>query len=185
MACDFDIEIRRGAGAYICGEETALFNSLEGFRGEPRNKPPFPTQAGLFRQPTVVNNVETLVNVPIILGDGGAAYASVARRIPTGPRLFCLCGHVGRPGVYEVPMGATLRQLVDDCRRRCRERQFAGGAAGRRGRHVCLAQRIDVPLTFEGTRAIGATLGSGVVMLFDDSVDLQDRYCCASPLLPP
>ena len=169
----FDIELRRGAGAYICGEETALFNSIEGYRGEPRNKPPFPTQAGLFRQPTVVNNVETLVNVPIIINRGGAAYAAVGTENSTGPRLFCVSGHVGRPGIYEAPMGATLRQLL----------AMAGGVAGTgRMQAVLLGgaagafispKEIDVQLTFEGTRAIGATLGSGVVMLFDDSVDLK------------
>ena len=106
----FDIEIRRGAGAYICGEETALFNSIEGYRGEPRNKPPFPTQSGLFRQPTAVNNVETLVNVPRIIREGGAAYAKLGTDNSAGTRLFCLCGHVARPGVYEIAMGTTLRQ---------------------------------------------------------------------------
>jgi NADH-quinone oxidoreductase subunit F len=169
----FDIELRRGAGAYICGEETALFNSIEGHRGEPRNKPPFPTQAGLFRQPTVVNNVETLINVPIIINHGGAAYASVGTDASTGPRLFCLCGHVERPGIYEAPMGTTLRQLLT----------LAGGTAGTgRLKAILLGgaagtfvspREIDVPLTFEGTRSIGATLGSGVVMLFDDSIDLK------------
>jgi NADH-quinone oxidoreductase subunit F len=169
----FDIELRRGAGAYICGEETALFNSIEGHRGEPRNKPPFPTQAGLFRQPTVVNNVETLVNVPVIVREGGAAYAKVGTENSTGPRLFCLSGHVTRPGIYEVPMGTTLRELI----------AMAGGVAGTgRLQAVLLGgaagtfvspKEIDVPLTFEGTRAIGATLGSGVVMLFDDSIDFK------------
>ena len=169
----FDIELRRGAGAYICGEETALFNSIEGYRGEPRNKPPFPTQAGLFRQPTVVNNVETLINVPIILGEGGAAYAKIGTENSTGPRLFCLCGHVGRPGVYEAPMGTTLRQLIamaDGVAGTGRlQAILLGGAAGT----FVSPKEIDVPLTFEGTRAIGATLGSGVVMLFDDSIDLK------------
>ena len=169
----FNIEIRRGAGAYICGEETALFNSIEGYRGEPRNKPPFPTQAGLFRQPTAVNNVETLVNVPGIIRDGGAAYAALGTENSAGTRLFCLSGHVARPGVYEIAMGATLRQLID----------LAGGVAGSgRLQAVLLGgaagtfvapTELDVPLTFEGTRAIGATLGSGVVMLFDDTVDLR------------
>jgi NADH-quinone oxidoreductase subunit F len=169
----FDIELRRGAGAYICGEETALFNSIEGHRGEPRNKPPFPTQAGLFRQPTVVNNVETLINVPIILGEGGAAYARVGTENSAGPRLFCVCGHVGRPGVYEAPMGTTLRQLLamaDGTAGTGRlQAILLGGAAGT----FISPKEIDVPLTFEGTRAIGATLGSGVVMLFDDSIDLK------------
>ncbi len=169
----FDIELRRGAGAYICGEETALFNSIEGHRGEPRNKPPFPTQAGLFRQPTVVNNVETLINVPLIMREGGAAYAQIGTENSTGPRLFCLCGHIGRPGIYEVPMGATLRQLVNTAGgvggNGRLQAVLLGGAAGT----FVSPKELDVPLTFEGTRAISATLGSGVVMLFDDSIDLR------------
>ena len=169
----FDIELRRGAGAYICGEETALFNSIEGYRGEPRNKPPFPAQSGLFHQPTVVNNVETIVNVPEILLGGGAAYARIGTAQSTGYRLFCLSGHVVRPGVYELPFGATLRQMIE----------LAGGVGGNgRLQAVLLGgaagafvspRELDTPLTFEGTRAIGATLGSGVVMLFDDSIDLK------------
>jgi NADH-quinone oxidoreductase subunit F len=169
----FDIEVRRGGGAYICGEETALFNSIEGYRGEPRNKPPFPTDSGLFRQPTAVNNVETLANVPRIILEGGAAYALTATESSTGTRLFCLSGHVRCPGLYEAPMGTTLRALID----------LAGGVAGSgRLQAVLLGgaagtfvspEELDVPLSFEGMRAIGATLGSGVVMLFDDTVDLR------------
>jgi len=169
----FDIELRRGAGAYICGEETALFNSIEGYRGEPRNKPPFPTQAGLFRLPTVINNVETLVNVPEIIRVGGAAYARIGTAQSAGYRLFCLSGHVARPGVYEVPFGITLRELIS----------LAGGVGGNGQLQAVLLggaagafvapKELDTPLTFEGTRAIGATLGSGVVMLFDSGVDLK------------
>ncbi|MES1241461.1 MAG: NAD(P)H-dependent oxidoreductase subunit E [Acidobacteriota bacterium] len=169
----FDIELRRGAGAYICGEETALLNSLEGERGEPRNKPPFPTQAGLFGQPTAINNVETLVNVLPILIDGGKTYASVGTERSTGPKLFCLSGHVKRPGVYEVPFGTTLRELIDKAGgfggSGNIQAILLGGAAGA----FITPDQIDVPLTFEGTRAIGAALGSGVVMPFDDTVDLR------------
>ena len=109
----FDIELRRGAGAYICGEETALFNSIEGFRGEPRNKPPFPVESGLFGKPTVVNNVETLVNVLDIVRDGGKAFAATGTEQSTGTKLFCVSGCAARPGVYEVPFGLTLRALID------------------------------------------------------------------------
>jgi NADH-quinone oxidoreductase subunit F len=130
----FNVEIRRGAGAYICGEETALFNSIEGYRGEPRSKPPFPTESGLFRQPTVVNNVETLVNVPYILRESGAVFAQVGTEISAGTRLFCLSGHVARPGVYEVVMGTTLQTLIHMAGGRVRQRQVASGASGRRGR---------------------------------------------------
>ena len=105
----FDIELRRGAGAYICGEETALFNSIEGLRGEPRNKPPFPVQSGVFRKPTVINNVETLLNVLEIAEKGGDWFAATGTAGSTGTKLFCLCGCVTRPGVYEVPFGATLK----------------------------------------------------------------------------
>jgi NADH-quinone oxidoreductase subunit F len=170
----FDIEIRKGGGAYICGEETAIFNSIEGFRGEPRNKPPFPVQSGVFGKPTVINNVETLVNVLEILRIGGPAYAHIGTPDSTGPRLFCLSGCVTRPGVYEVPFGATLRQLLD----------MAGGVAGGRPLQAILlggaagvfvrADELDMPLTFEGARAAQATLGSGVIMVFDDTVDMLD-----------
>ena len=169
----FSIEIRRGAGAYICGEETALFNSIEGYRGEPRNKPPFPTQSGLFRQPTAVNNVETMVNTPGIILDGGAAYARLGTENSAGTRLFCLCGHVARPGVYEIAMGTTLRQVInlagDVVGSGKLQAVLLGGAAGT----FVGPQELDMPLSFEGTRADGATLGSGVVMLFDDTVDLR------------
>jgi NADH-quinone oxidoreductase subunit F len=171
---NLDIELRRGAGAYICGEETALFESIEGKRGEPRNKPPFPVEVGLFGKPTAINNVETLVNVLDIVGEdgGAAAFKAIGTEGSAGPKLFCVSGNVGRPGVYEVPFGVTLRQLID----------LAGGVpGGREIRAVLLggaagvfvgADALDVPLTFEGTRAIGATLGSGVVMVFDETADL-------------
>ena len=166
----FDIEIRRGAGAYICGEETALFNSIEGKRGEPRNKPPFPVQVGLFGQPTVVNNVETLVNVPVLLREGGAAYGGIGTSGSAGPKLFCVSGEVARPGLYEAPFGITLRQLLELAGAAPARAVLLGGAAG-----VFVGPAdLDVPLTFEGTRAIGATLGSGVVMVFGERVDLLD-----------
>jgi NADH-quinone oxidoreductase subunit F len=170
----FDIEVRRGAGAYICGEETALFESIEGKRGEPRNKPPFPVEVGLFGKPTVVNNVETLANIPLVLEMGGEAYARIGTEGSTGPRLFCLSGHVERPGVYEVEFGATLRDLIE----------LAGGVSGGRDIRAILLggaagvfvgpDALDMPLTFEATRAAGATLGSGVIMVFDETVDLVD-----------
>jgi NADH-quinone oxidoreductase subunit F len=168
----YDVEIRRGAGAYICGEETAIFNSIEGYRGEPRNKPPFPVEVGLFGRPTLVNNVETLVNVLPILTGGAATFAAIGTGRSTGPKLFCLSGAVARPGVYEVPFGTTLRELLD----------LAGGlTAGRSLRAVLLGgaagafvppDGLDVPLTFEGAAEAGVTLGSGVVMVLDDTVEL-------------
>ena len=171
---DLDIELRRGAGAYICGEETALFNSIEGLRGEPRNKPPFPVEVGLFGKPTAVNNVETLVNVLQIVGSdsGAAAFKAIGTEGSTGPKLFCVSGNVTRPGVYEVEFGVTLGELL----------ALAGGVAGGRALKAVLLggaagvfvgpEALDTPLTFEATRAIGATLGSGVVLVFDETADL-------------
>ncbi|MER6139907.1 NAD(P)H-dependent oxidoreductase subunit E [Streptomyces sparsogenes] len=165
----FDIEIRRGAGAYICGEETAIFNSIEGRRGEPRSKPPFPVEKGLFGKPTAVNNVETLVNVLPILTEGAEAYAAVGTGASTGTKLFCVSGAVDRPGVYELPFGATLRELLDLAGSPPTLRaMLLGGAAG----GFLRPDELDVPLTFEGTRAAGATLGSGVVLVLDESVEL-------------
>ena len=168
----FDIEVRRGAGAYIAGEETALVNSIEGKRAEPRNKPPFPAQSGLFGKPTAINNVETLLCVPEILRIGGPAFAAVGTPTSTGTRLFCLSGCVERPGLYEYEFGVTLRQVIE----------AAGGVRGGRAvRAVLLGgaagsfvgpDALDTPLTFEGVRAAGATLGSGVVLVLDDAVDV-------------
>ncbi len=168
----FDIELRRGAGAYICGEETALFNSIEGYRGEPRNKPPFPVQKGLFGKPTIVNNVETLANIPEIILAGGKAFAGIGTPDSTGTKLFCLSGHIAQPGLYEVPFGATLRQLIE-LAGGVREGKklkavLLGGAAG----SFVTPNEIDVPLSFEGVRGIGASLGSGVVMVLDETAEL-------------
>jgi NADH-quinone oxidoreductase subunit F len=168
----FDIEVRRGAGAYIAGEETALCNSIEGKRAEPRNKPPFPAQSGLFGKPTAINNVETLLCVLEILRIGGPAFAAIGTENSTGTRLFCLSGHVERPGLYEYEFGVTLRQVID----------AAGGVRGGRPLRAVLLggaagsfvgpDALDAPLTFEGMRAIGATLGSGVVLVLDDTADM-------------
>ena len=168
----FDIEVRRGAGAYIAGEETALINSLEGKRAEPRNKPPFPAQSGLFGKPTAVNNVETLLSVLEILRVGGPAFAAIGTSNSTGTRLFCLSGCVERPGLYEYDFGVTLGEVVD----------AAGGVRGGRPLQAVLLggaagsfvgpSALDMPLTFEAVRAAGATLGSGVVLVLDDTVDV-------------
>ena len=171
----FDMEIRRGAGAYICGEETAIFESIEGKRGEPRNKPPFPVEVGLFGKPTLVNNVETLANVLPIVLKGGAAFAGTGTPESTGTRLFCLSGAVARPGVYEVPFGTTLSALLTlagmNAASAARIRAvLLGGAAGT----FLRADELDLTLTHEAARAANATLGSGVVMVFDDTMDVRD-----------
>ena len=168
----FDVELRRGAGAYICGEETAIFESIEGKRGEPRAKPPFPVEVGLFGAPTVVNNVETLVNVLDIVLGSGPSFAESGTEGSTGTKLLCVSGHVERPGTYEVGFGATLREVLE----------LAGGVPGGRALQAVLLggaagsfvgpDDLDVPLTFEGARDAGTTLGSGVVLVLDETVDL-------------
>ncbi len=170
----FDLEIRRGGGAYICGEETALFNSIEGRRGEPRSKPPFPAQSGLFGKPTVVNNVETLVNVLDIVNEGGAAWARTGTPASTGTRLFCLSGHIAKPGLYEIECGRTLREAIELAggipNGRALQAILLGGAAGT----FVGPSALDMPLSFEGARDAKATLGSGVIMVFDETADLHD-----------
>src|SRR5947209_7926421 len=164
----FEIELRIGAGAYVCGEETALFQSIEGFRGEPRNKPPFPVEVGLFGKPTAVNNVETLFNVLDVVAEGGEEFASVGTEASTGTRLFCVSGCVERPGLYELPFGATLRSLLELAGSAAPKAVLLGGAAGA----FVGPELLDLPLTYEDTRAAGVTLGSGVVIVYDEQSDL-------------
>ena len=167
----FDIDVRRGAGAYICGEETALFNSLEGYRGEPRSKPPFPTEVGLFGRPTVVNNVETLHNVPVILDSGAVGFRAVGTAESPGTKLFSVAGDVSGPGVYEVPFGMPLGELLALAGAPASPGAvLLGGAAG----IFVPPGASDVPLTFEDVRAAELTLGSGAVTVFGAAVDIGD-----------
>ncbi|MCI0394345.1 MAG: NAD(P)H-dependent oxidoreductase subunit E [Chloroflexi bacterium] len=169
----FDIELRLGAGAYICGEETALFEAIEGKRGFPRIKPPFPVTHGLFHQPTAISNVETLVAALAALNAGVDAWRSLGTEQSPGTKLFCLSGHVSRPGVYEVPFGITIRELLD----------LAGGVPGGKQVQAVLMggaagvfigpEQLGTPLTYEDARANGIPLGSGVVMVFNETADLR------------
>jgi NADH-quinone oxidoreductase subunit F len=144
-----------------------------GKRGEPRNKPPYPVHSGLFSRPTVVNNVETLVNVLDILSRGGPAFGAIGTAASTGTKLFCVSGSARYPGVYEVPFGITLGGLLDMAGGvrdgRSLQAILLGGAAGT----FVMPSELDIPLTFEGTRAAGASVGSGAVLVFDDTVDLR------------
>ena len=175
MGSDFslDIELRRGAGAYICGEETALFEAIEGKRGFPRMKPPYPTTFGLFGMPTAVNNVETLCAVPGIIEQGADWFKAIGAADSAGPKLVSVSGHVARPGVYEIEPGITLRHFLDEvCGGVSGELQtvLMGGAAGA----FLKPEDIDVRLTFEDLRAAGSTFGSGAIMVFNRTVDLRD-----------
>ncbi|PYO43453.1 MAG: NADH-quinone oxidoreductase subunit F [Gemmatimonadetes bacterium] len=173
---DLKIYLVRGAGAYICGEETALMNSIEGKRGNPRIKPPFPAAAGVFGLPTTINNVETLAAVPPILKNGAAWYKAMCLSNPksTGTKLFSVCGHVQRPGNYEVTMGFPLKDLIYD---------MAGGVPKGRALKACIPGGSSVPilnreetesclLDYEGCAEKGTMLGSGGVIVFDDSADM-------------
>jgi NADH-quinone oxidoreductase subunit F len=192
---DLDLTVHRGAGAYICGEETSLLNSLEGKRGWPRLKPPFPAIKGLFGAPTIVNNVETLCNLPWIIEHGGQAFADLGMAKSGGTRIVCVSGHVKKPGVYELPMGITFRQIIND---------VCGGVPGGRGVRAVIpggssmppldASELDVPCEFDALMTdprikevevgpgvkfdmgMGRTLrtmaGSGGIVVMDDATDI-------------
>jgi NADH-quinone oxidoreductase subunit F len=172
-AFSVEIEVRSGAGAYICGEETALLESIEGKRGFPRVKPPFPVTHGLYGQPTVINNVETMAKIPYIVVHGPDAFRQLGTDASTGPKLMCLSGDVVRPGLYEVHFGVTLRTLLDELAGGVSgelQAVLLGGAAG----VFATPAQLDVKLTFEDLRAAGLTLGSGAIMVFNTTRDLRD-----------
>ncbi|MEE8143027.1 MAG: NADH-quinone oxidoreductase subunit NuoF [Planctomycetota bacterium] len=172
---DLEITVHRGAGAYICGEETGMLTSLEGDRGLPKLKPPFPAVEGLFRSPTVVNNVETLANLPMILDKGADEYRTIGPEDCPGPKLFCVSGHVEKPGTFELPMGVPLRELID---------QHAGGVwkgrqlkaviPGGSSAHVLRADECDVKMDIESLKKAGTMLGSAGVIVMDDSTCMVD-----------
>lgn len=169
----FDIEVRLGAGAYICGEETALFEAIEGKRGFPRIKPPFPTTHGLFQQPTAINNVETLVAAMAVLTIGLDEWLKLGTPDSPGTKWFCLSGHVVRRGLYEVPFGHTIRELIEMAGGvpdgKAIQAVLIGGAAG-----VFLRpDQLDMLLTYESSKANGFPIGSGVIMVFDETADLR------------
>ncbi len=169
---DFEVEIHvhRGAGAYICGEESALLESLEGKKGYPRLKPPFPAVVGLWGKPTIINNVETLANLPWILEHGGEAFAALGTGKSGGTRLFCVSGHVNRPGVYERPVHYNLKKLIEeDCGGVIGGRKVKAVIPGGSSAPVLAAAEIDVSLEFDALKAAGTMAGSGGIIVFDDS----------------
>ncbi|OQA41764.1 MAG: NADH-quinone oxidoreductase subunit 1 [Chloroflexi bacterium ADurb.Bin325] len=172
---DLDVSVHRGAGAYICGEETAMIESLEGKRGEPRLKPPYPAQIGMWDQPTIVQNVETLANIRHIIGRGAAWYASIGTEQSKGPKIFCVSGHVNRPGNYELPLGTPLREIIYE---------HAGGVRmGRRIKAIIPGgvstpilppDKLDVPMAFETLAAAGSALGTGAIVVMDETTDMVE-----------
>lgn len=170
---DFQLSVHCGAGAYICGEETALIESLEGKRGQPRNKPPFPVNIGFSSKPTIVNNVETLANIPYILEIGGEAYSKIGSPQSPGLKLFSVSGHVKKPGVYELPMGVTLREIIyTHCGGIPGDRKLKAVIPGGISTPVLTPDKIVCPMDFYHVSRIGSMLGSGAVIVFDDSVDM-------------
>jgi len=167
---DFDLAIYRGAGAYICGEETALLNSLEGKRGEPRLKPPFPAMSGAFGMPTSVNNVETFCSVVSIFRNGAEAFAKIGTERSGGTRLFCVSGHIERPGVYELPINITLRQLIDHCGGVKDGKKLKAVIPGGASAPMLTADEIDVAMDFDSLMKAGSMAGSGGVIVMDESV---------------
>jgi len=169
---DLDVVVHAGAGAYICGEETALLDSLEGYRGQPRLKPPFPAVAGLYASPTVINNVETIANIPYIIERGTDWFRQFGTEKSPGFKVFAVSGHVNRPGIYEAPLGITMRELLD----------YAGGMRdgapvkfwlpGGSSVPLLTAEHLDTPLTYEDMAAAGTMLGTGTPMLFDPTVSV-------------
>ncbi len=169
---DVDVVVHSGAGAYICGEETALLDSLEGYRGQPRLKPPFPAVAGLYASPTVINNVETICNIPYIVDRGVDWFRQFGTEKSPGFKVFAVSGHVNRPGIYEAPLGITMRELLD----------YAGGVRGDGqvkfwlpgGSSVPMltADHLDVPMTYEDMAAAGTMMGTGTPMIFDQTVSV-------------
>lgn len=173
FSCDFYNHY--GAGAYICGEETALLNSLMGHLGQPWSKPPFPAVEGLYAKPTVVNNTETMANIPPIITNGADWYREMGSERSPGPKIACLSGHVNNPGNYEVPMGVTYRQLIFDD-------EYGGGIPdGKRFKAllpsggsgpIMIDEHLDVPLTYEGPETVGSVMGSASLIVMDETVDM-------------
>jgi len=167
---DCDVYVHRGAGAYEAGEETALIESLEGKRAQPRIKPPFPAVSGLYNCPTAVNNVETLCNVPFIVARGAEWYAGIGPEKNTGPKLYCVSGHVKRPGVFEASMDVTLRQLIFDYAGGMRDgRTLKAIIPGGSSTPVLLPDQIDVQASFDAIARAGSMLGSAAIMALDDT----------------
>ena len=176
LGTDFSCEVivYRGAGAYICGEESGLLTSLEGKRGHPRNKPPFPAVEGLYGAPTVVNNVETLAALPYIIRNGADWYASMGTEKSKGTKLVCVSGHVQKPGVYEIELGKiTLREIIDDLAGGVRDgHQIQAVIPGGSSMPILLADQLDIPYDYESVQQAGSMVGSGAIVVLDESVDM-------------
>lgn len=174
LGTDFslDIVVHAGAGAYICGEETALLDSLEGYRGQPRLKPPFPAVAGLYASPTVINNVETIANIPYIIERGAAWLRQFGTEKSPGFKVFAVSGHVNRPGIFEAPLGITMRELLDYAGGMRDGRKLKFWIPGGSSVPMLVEEHLDLPLTYEDMAGAGTMLGTGTPMVFDETVSV-------------
>jgi len=177
---DFDVEIRLGAGAFVCGEETALLQSIEGNRGMPIPKPPFPAIKGLWGKPTIINNVETLANIPVIFNKGAAWFASIGTEKSKGTKVFALTGKINNSGLIEVPMGTTLREIIFDIGGGIRNgRKFKGVQTGGPSGGIIVEKDLDTPISYESLVALGSMMGSGGMIVMDEDdcvVDVSKFY---------
>lgn len=172
---DFDVEIRLGAGAFVCGEETALINSIEGHRGEPRKKPPFPSEQGYKNKPTSVNNVETFANIPPIILNGADWFSSIGTENSKGTKVFALAGKINNIGLVEVPMGTTLREIVYDIGGGIIDgKEFKAVQTGGPSGGVITKQHLDTPIDYESLKAIGSMMGSGGMIVLDEDDDMVE-----------
>ncbi|HER24196.1 MAG TPA: NADH-quinone oxidoreductase subunit NuoF [Candidatus Atribacteria bacterium] len=175
---DFEVKIKIGAGSYVCGEETTLLNSMEGFRGQPRFKPPFPAESGFLAKPTNVNNVETFANIAPIISNGAEWFRKFGTENSPGTKVYAVLGHVNRPGVVEVPMGVTLREIIYDYAGGISSGNFKmtqiGGTAG----NILSAKFLDIPLDFQSLKEGGYSLGSGAILIMNESVSVIDFIKC-------
>ncbi len=169
---DVEVVVHAGAGAYICGEETALLDSLEGRRGQPRLRPPFPAVAGLYASPTVVNNVETIASVPSIIDRGAAWFASMGTEKSKGMTIYSLSGHVKRPGQFEAPLGVTLRQLLELSGGMREGHELKFWTPGGSSTPILTAEHLDLPLDYEGMAAAGTMLGTKALQCFDETTSV-------------
>ena len=176
---NFDIEIKTGAGSYVCGEETALLNSMEGLRGEPRMKPPYPAQEGFLKAPTLINNVETLANVPAIVLNGADWFKHFGTDHSPGTKVYTVLGHVNRPGLIEVPMGITLREIIYDYAGGISSGKFKMAQIGGTAGDLLSEELLNIPLDYRSLQALDHNLGSGALLIMNDSVSVPDfLQCC-------
>ncbi len=171
---NFDIQIKIGAGSYVCGEETALLSSMEGYRGEPRVKPPYPAQQGFLNQPTLINNVETLANIPAIILNGADWFKHFGTENMPGTKVYTVLGHVNRPGLIEVPIGITLREIIYDYAGGIPSGEFKMAQIGGTAGDILSEKLLDIPLESQSLQKLGHNLGSGALLIVNDTISVSD-----------